>query len=66
MYANICRYIFNKSNKRDFVNYFENTANVNLLREGIGLNSVEKAKRNELINRDRRKNKSINSEIILE
>lgn len=65
-YANICRYIYRHSKNTDYESYYGNDTITNRKRLEVGLNTVEQEKRNELIQRERRKNKKANDEIMLE
>lgn len=65
-YANICRYIYRHSKNTDYESYYGNDTITNRKRLEVGLNTVEQEKRNELIQRERRKNKKANNEIMLE
>ncbi len=68
-FANICDYIYTHSKNSEYERYHgydTNTNNINKKRIAIGLNSLEQEKRNIIINRERRKNKQSNSEILLE
>jgi hypothetical protein len=69
-FARICDFMYSHKKKSEYVSYNSayntNTNNANRKRYAIGLNSLEQQHRNELINRERRKNKKANSEIILE
>ncbi len=72
-YAIVIRFMFPHKTKYIDANYFythhsDSTAIeiINKNRYSIGLNSVEQNERNTLINRERRKNKKANSEIMLE
>jgi len=69
-YGNICDFISGGKNKRYSFDLIDNKMDsmqvINGNRFSIGLNSVNQEKRNVLINREYRKNKRANSEIILE
>lgn len=69
-YGNICDFISGRKNKRYSIDLIDNKMDsmqvINGNRFSIGLNSVDQEKRNVLINREYRKNKRANSEIILE
>lgn len=65
-YANICSYIYRHSENSEYESYYGNDTITNRKRLEMGLNTVEQEKRNELIQRERRKNKKANNEIMLE
>lgn len=65
-HANICSYIFSNSKNPAYENYWDSLPCTNKKRLEIGLNTLEQLKRNQLIRRERRKEKKANDEIILE
>lgn len=65
-YVRICSFIFIHSKNSEYESYYGNDPIINRKRLEMGLKTVEQEKRNELINRERRKNKTANNEIMLE
>jgi hypothetical protein len=69
-YARLCDDIYGRKNRRYSIGFREDNVDaikeVNSKRHSIGLNSMEQEKRNMLMGRERRGNRTANSEICLE